>query len=310
MIVPCFNEEEVIEHTHKRLISTLDEGKVNYEIVYVDDGSTDRTPALLKNIQSQNSRVRLVRLSRNFGHQIAITAGLDYVTGDAVVLIDADLQDPPEVIPKMLEKWKEGFQVVYGQRLSREGETAFKLQTAHLFYRLINRLSDIPIPFDSGDFRLIDRSVVDTLRRMHEKHRFLRAMTGWVGFRQTAVPYERAARFAGLSKYPLRKMLGLALDGIVSFSTVPLRMVTITGFAFFCVSVLGMLYALFMRLLTNNWVPGWTLIFMAIMLTGGLQFIFLGIIGEYIGRIYNEAKDRPLFVVQETLGFPSDGKKS
>jgi dolichol-phosphate mannosyltransferase len=303
VIVPCFNEEEVIEHTNERLARALGAITPDFEIIYVDDGSRDRTAELLHEIQAGSSQVRVIRLSRNFGHQIAVTAGVEYARGDAVVLIDADLQDPPEVIADMVAKWREGYHVVYGQRVDRPGETKFKLWTAKLFYRFINRLSEVPIPLDTGDFRLMDRAVVDALNRMREKHRLLRAMTSWVGFRQAAVPYRRAERFAGTSKYPLRKMLVLAIDGIVSFSAVPLKIVTTVGLAFSALSVLGIFYAIIQRLFTDIWVPGWTLIFIAVLLIGGLQFIFLGVMGEYIGRIYSEAKNRPLFLVMEELGF-------
>jgi len=303
VIVPCFNEEEVIAHTHERLVSALADITPEFEIIYVDDGSRDRTPELLHAIQSRSANAKVVRLSRNFGHQIAVTAGVEYARGSAVVLIDADLQDPPEVIAAMVEKWREGYHVVYGQRAERYGETKFKLWTARAFYRLINRLSEVPIPLDTGDFRLMDRSVVDALGRMGEKHRLLRAMTSWVGFRQAAVPYSRAERFAGTSKYPLRKMLTLALDGIASFSAVPLKIVTMVGLTFSALSLIGIVYAVAMRLLTDSWVPGWTLIFITVLLIGGLQFIFLGVMGEYVGRIYSEVKDRPLFLVLEELGF-------
>ena len=302
VIVPCYNEQEVIKTTHERLSKVLDDIGGSYEIIYVDDGSADDTALHLKDIQESSPQVRVIRLSRNFGHQIAVTAGLDYADGDAVVLIDADLQDPPEVIPDMIAKWREGYEVVYGQRISRDGESAFKLWSARMFYRLINKLSEVPLPLDTGDFRLIDRRVVLAMRNMRERHRLLRAMTSWVGFRQIALPYERAKRFAGVSKYPLRKMIGLALDGVVSFSTVPLRLVTIAGTAMFALSCAGILYALLMRVLTNDWVPGWTVLFISSLMIGGLQFIFLGIIGEYVGRIYGEAKARPLFFVLEVLG--------
>jgi dolichol-phosphate mannosyltransferase len=308
VIVPCYNEEAVIEHTHARLEAALRGITADFEIIYVDDGSRDRTPELLAGLQRSHSQVRVLRLSRNFGHQIAVSAGLDYASGDAVVLIDADLQDPPEVIAGMVEKWREGFQVVYGVRSERSGETRFKLWTARAFYRLINKLSEVPIPLDTGDFRLMDRAVVDALKRMREKHRMLRAMTSWVGFRQVALPYERAERFAGESKYPLRKMLAFALDGIISFSAIPLKVVTMVGLTFSALSVIGIIYALVMRLLTDNWVEGWTLIFITLLLIGGLQFLFLGVLGEYVGRIYSEAKDRPLFLIMEELGF--DQKQS
>lgn len=304
VIVPCYNEQEVIVHTHDRLFGVLSGMGMTFEIIYVDDGSRDGTASLLAQIQAKCENARVIRLSRNFGHQIAVTAGLDYADGDAVVLIDADLQDPPEVIPQMVGKWREGFEVVYGQRTTRAGESAFKLWTARLFYRFINRLSEVPLPLDAGDFRLLDRRAVLALRCMTERHRLLRAMTSWVGFRQVALPYERAKRFAGTSKYPLRKMIGLALDGVVSFSTVPLRMVTVAGIGMFILSWIAIGYAIVMRLLTNDWVPGWTLLFISSLMIGGLQFIFLGIIGEYVGRIYGEAKSRPLFFVLEVLGPP------
>ena len=306
VIVPCFNEAEVIEHTHQRLSAALDALTHDFEIIYVDDGSRDRTAELLRDIQAHSPRAKVIRLSRNFGHQIAVSAGLQYARGQAVVLIDADLQDPPEVIGQMMEKWREGYHVVYGQRTERSGETKFKLWTARAFYRLINKLSEVPIPLDTGDFRLMDRRAVDALLRMPERHRLLRAMTSWVGFRQTAVLYNRAERFAGSSKYPLRKMLALAIDGIVSFSAVPLKIVTSVGLGFSAISVLGIIYAIAQRLWTDNWVPGWTILFIAVMLIGGLQFIFLGVMGEYVGRIYSEAKNRPLFLVMEELGFEAE----
>jgi dolichol-phosphate mannosyltransferase len=303
VVVPCYNEEQVIEATHARLSRALEAITPDYEIIYVDDGSRDRSAELLHAIQKSSHKVRFIRLSRNFGHQIAVTAGIEYATGQAVVLIDADLQDPPEVIAQMVERWREGYHVVYGQRANRAGETRFKLWTARAFYRLINSLSEVPIPLDTGDFRLMDRTVVDALSRMREKHRMLRAMTSWVGFKQVALPYARSERFAGESKYPLRKMMALALDGIVSFSAVPLKLVTLVGLAFSALSMIGIIYAVVQRLWTDNWVPGWTILFIAVLLIGGLQFIFLGLMGEYIGRIYSEAKNRPLFLVMEELGF-------
>jgi dolichol-phosphate mannosyltransferase len=308
VIVPCYNEQEVIAVTHDRLSAALRAITPDFEIIYVDDGSRDRTAEMLRDIQAGSPKARVIRLSRNFGHQIAVTAGIERARGQAVVLIDADLQDPPEVIADMVAQWRSGYHVVYGQRAERSGETHFKLWTARAFYRLINRLSEVPIPLDTGDFRLMDRRVVDALNRLREKHRLLRAMTSWVGFKQIAVPYARAERFAGESKYPLRKMLGLALDGIVSFSAVPLKLVTMVGLAFSALSVLGILYAVAQRLWSNNWVPGWTILFIAVMLIGGLQFIFLGVMGEYIGRIYSEAKNRPLYLTMEELGF-EDGQQ-
>ena len=274
-----------------------------FEIIYVDDGSTDGTAAVLRKLQAEDSRVRVVRLSRNFGHQIAITAGLEHASGDAVVIIDADLQDPPEVIGKFIERWREGCDVVYGVRTNREGETPFKRWTAKSFYRFINRLSDTRIPLDTGDFRLMDRAAVDALLSMPERDRFVRGMVSWLGFSQAAVPYARAPRCAGSTKYPFFKMLRLATDGILSFSVTPLRIATWTGFAASGVAILGILYALYARFFAAGLVKGWTSSFIAVMFIGGAQLICLGIIGEYVGRIYGESKRRPLYFVRERLGF-------
>ena len=307
VIVPCYNEEEVIETTHARLSAVMIGAGLSYDIIYVDDGSQDATAEKLRAIAAASPHARVLRLSRNFGHQIAVTAGLEYAEGDAVVLIDADLQDPPELIPEMIAKWGEGYEVVYGVRTTREGESTFKLWTARAFYRIINKLSEVPLPLDTGDFRLIDRKVVLALRRMRERYRLLRAMTSWVGFRQVALPYERRKRFAGESKYPLRKMLALALDGILSFSVVPLRIVTAVGLCMAFFAALGIAYALIGRIFGDDWVRGWTLMFITMLFFGGIQFIFLGIIGEYVGRIYGEAKQRPLYLVSEVMGPPNFG---
>jgi dolichol-phosphate mannosyltransferase len=305
VVVPCYNEEAVIAETHRRLTATLEglEG-LDYEVVYVDDGSRDRTGELLRELYRADPRhVRVVRFSRNFGHQIAVTAGVAHSAGDAVVLIDADLQDPPEVIVDMVARWREGYQVAYGVRTDRPGETAFKRATAKGFYRLLNRLSDTPIPLDTGDFRLMDRAVVDALQAMPERDRFVRGMVSWVGFRQTEVPYRRAPRLAGESKYPLVKMLRFAIDGIASFSTAPLRLATWLGFSVSALSVVGIVYALALRLFTNNWVTGWTALVICVLFMGGVQLISLGLIGEYLGRVYGEVKRRPLYLVQEQHGF-------
>lgn len=304
IVVPCYNEEEVIETTLGRLFAFCDTiSDLAVEIICVDDGSRDRTRELLKAQATRDPRLRVIGFARNFGHQIAVTAGMDAAGGDAVVLIDADLQDPPEVIGRMVAKWREGYDVVYGTRTEREGESAFKLATARMFYRTLNRLSDTPIPLDTGDFRLMSRVVVDTLRAMPEQDRFVRGMVSWVGFRQTALPYRRAARYAGTSKYPLRKMLAFATDGILSFSTKPLRVATGLGMASASLALLGIVYALAMRLFTNEWVEGWTALMIAVLFLGGVQLICVGILGEYIGRIYNQSKGRPLYVVQEYVGF-------
>jgi dolichol-phosphate mannosyltransferase len=304
IVVPCYNEEAVLAELHGRLISML-EGveSVGFEIIYTDDGSRDRTPEILRGLQAGDSRVRVVSLSRNFGHQLAVTAGLEHTSGDAVVIIDADLQDPPEVIPEMLARWQDGYQVVYGLRAKREGETTFKLWTAKAFYRLINRVSEVEIPIDVGDFRLIDRRVVDVLLAMPERDRFLRGMISWVGFKQVAVIYDRAARHAGETKYSLIKMLRFAVDSVISFSFAPLRLAIWVGFAAIAAAVVGIVYALVIRFYTTTWVRGWASIFTAVLFLGGIQLITLGIVGEYVGRIYAEVKLRPLYVVGERLGF-------
>lgn len=304
IVVPCYNEEAVLGELHRRLISVLDQvGGSDGEIVYVDDGSADQTALMLQQLQNAESRVRVVSLSRNFGHQIAVTAGLEHTSGDAVVIIDADLQDPPEVIPEMVARWQDGYQVVYGLRARRAGETTFKLWTAKVFYRLINRVSEVEIPLDVGDFRLIDRQVVDVLLEMPERDRFLRGMISWVGFRQVAVIYDRAARHAGVTKYPLLKMLRFAVDSVISFSFAPLRLAIWVGFAAITAAVAGIVYALIIRIYTTTWVRGWASIFTAVLFLGGVQLITLGIVGEYVGRIYAEVKLRPLYVVKQRLGF-------
>lgn len=301
VIVPCFNEEDGLAECHERLSKVLTSVSDWYEIVYVDDGSRDQTLCYLHAIHATDPNVTVVELSRNFGHQTAVTAGLEVAKGQVVVIIDADLQDPPELIGQMVEIWRQGYDVVYGVRESRAGESSFKLWTAKLFYRLINSLSDVAIPLDTGDFRLLDRKAVDAMRNMPERHRLLRGMCSWVGFRQYGLNYARAPRFAGTTKYPLRKMLSLALDGIASFSTVPLRLVTLMGFISASLSVIGIVYATLIRLLTQNWVAGWTISFIGLLFLGGLQMISIGIVGEYVGRIYTEVKQRPLYLTRSVL---------
>jgi dolichol-phosphate mannosyltransferase len=302
VVVPCYNEEAVIAECHRRLSAVLDPLGVRYECIYVDDGSHDNTWVELCRIQKDYPENAVaVSLSRNFGHQPAVSAGLALARGKAVVIIDADLQDPPELIPQMMKIWYQGNQVVYGVRESREGESHFKLASARLFYRIINRLSDVEIPSDTGDFRLVDRKVVDVILSMPERHRLLRGICSWVGFSQTPLYYKRAARFAGLTKYPFKKMLALALDGIVSFSIVPLRLMTIAGGVTALLSIVGILWALLARTLTHEWVPGWATLFIGLLFLSGMQMMFLGVMGEYIGRIYTEVKQRPLFVIRNVL---------
>ena len=304
VVIPCYNEQESIAETHRRL-GALAAGRPGerFEFVFVNDGSRDQTLELLRGIAASDDRVRVVSFARNFGHQLAVTAGVDHARGDAVVLIDADLQDPPEVIEDMIDRWKEGYEVVYGVRTDRPGESRFKRVTAHVFYRLLNWLSDTPIPLDTGDFRLMDRAVADVLRNMPERDRFIRGMVSWIGFRQLALPYRRAERFAGSTKYPLRKMLRFASDGMISFSVKPLKLAMMTGLGCAAIACLGILWVLGARLLTSAWVvPGWSATIIAILFLGGMQLLCTGILGEYIGRIYMQVKDRPLYVVGEIIG--------
>ena len=306
VVIPCMNEEAVIRETCNRLITALTDARVAFELIFVDDGSKDRTAEILREAQQQDPRIKVVRLSRNFGHQVAITAGLEHAAGDAAAVIDADLQDPPEVLQEFIARWLDGYDVVYGVRTDREGETAFKLWTAKLFYRVIGRLSDTEIPLDTGDFRLMDRCVVDALLSMPERDRFVRGMVSWLGFSQTSVSYKRAARFGGETKYPLFKMLKFATDGIVSFSIVPLRLATWLGFLASGLSVLGICVVLLERYLhVLGLVRGWSSTVIAVLFIGGVQLVCMGIIGEYVGRIYGESKRRPLYVVRERMGFDS-----
>ena len=306
VVIPCMNEEQVIQETCRRLIAALSPADFQFELIFIDDGSKDRTPEILRELQVHDARVRVVRLSRNFGHQVAITAGLEHAAGDAVAVIDADLQDPPEVLLEFVAKWLDGYDVVYGVRTERQGETAFKLWTAKAFYRLIGRLSDTAIPLDTGDFRLMDRCVVDALLSMPERDRFVRGMVSWLGFSQTSVPYRRAARFAGETKYPLFKMIKFATDGIVSFSVLPLRLATWIGFLASGLSVVGIVVVLLERYFgVLGLVRGWSSTVIAVLFIGGVQLVCMGIIGEYVGRIYGESKRRPLYVVRERMGFES-----
>lgn len=310
VVVPCFNEEAVIHATYRRLAEVLGSvPDIEFELVFVDDGSRDRTPTILRALQTSDPRVRAIFFSRNFGHQLAVTAGIEHASGDAVVLIDADLQDPPEVIEEMVALWKRGVDVAYGTRALRDGENALKLWTAKRFYRFINRISETPIPLDTGDFRLMDRKVVDAFLSMPERDRFVRGMVAWLGFRQEPVQYRRAPRLAGETKYPWRKMIRFAMDGVLSFSLTPLRLAIWLGFATAGTAVLGIVYALLVRLFTSQWVPGWALLFIACLSIGGVQLVCLGAVGEYVGRIYGEVKRRPLYVVRERLGF-IDGRSA
>jgi dolichol-phosphate mannosyltransferase len=300
VVLPIHNEAGTLAELHRRLTSALG-GLGSYEIVLVDDGSLDDSWRLMSDLAKTDPHVRLLRLSRNFGHQAALTAGLDAARGEAVIVMDADLQDPPEVIPSLVAKWQEGFDVVYGVRTTREGETRFKLWTAAAFYRTLRWMTHVDIPADAGDFRLLSRRAVDALALMPERARFLRGMTSWVGFRQVAVEYEREARYAGKTNYSRRRMIAFALDAITSFSTAPIRIVTTLGFVLviFCAGVLG--WTVYVKLFTDTAVAGWTSLLAVVLLLGGMQFVALGIIGQYVARIFEEAKQRPLYLVSERV---------
>lgn len=298
----------MIRETHRRLISALEAiANVEGELVYVDDGSADATLDILRGVQDADERVRVIALSRNFGHQVALTAGLEHARGDVVAVIDADLQDPPEAIADMVDRWRGGVDVAYGVRSTRRGESASKRALSRAYYRLMNRLSEVPVPLDTGDFRLMDRKVVDALLTMPEQSRYVRGMVAWTGFRQEPVYFDRAPRLAGGTKYSFGKMVRLAADGILSFSVIPLRLATYLGFAASALAMGGIVYALVLRLLTDVWVTGWTLLFIAMMFLGGVQLLVLGVIGEYLGRAYGELKRRPLYFVKEKIGFPPLG---
>lgn len=309
IVIPCHNERDNVVEMHRRISSlAASRSDVAFEFIYVDDGSYDDTLIRLKELATADPRILALSLSRNFGHQLAVTAGIDHAQGNAVVLIDADLQDPPEVIAEMIDQWKKGFQVIYGVRTDRQGESRFKLLTAYLFYRFLNALSDIPIPLDTGDFRLMDRRVCEVLREMPERDRFLRGLVSWTGFRQTPLEYRRAARHSGTTKYPLKKMIRFASDGMISFSVRPLRLATMLGMVSAGIASLGILWVLVGRFAFNNLIPGWAAIIIAILFFGGLQLLCTGILGEYIGRIYMQSKGRPLYVVSQQFGAISGNR--
>ena len=297
IVVPVFNEEECVEKFYRAMTPVMEKTGEPFEIIYVNDGSRDRTEELVTAICKKDDRVRLFNFSRNFGHQAAFSAGLDHSTGDAVVIIDGDLQDPPSLIHEMLEKWREGYQVVYAQRNKRKGETIFKRFTAFCFYRLIGKLTSIDIPPDTGDFRLMDRCVVNQLKNLPERSRFLRGLVCWVGFKKIGVKYDRAERTAGTSKYPLKKMVRLALDGITGFSSAPLKISFYAGLFATIVGLGVLIWSILEKFLSPaTTVPGWASLMTAIVFFGGVQLMSIGIMGEYIGRIYDEVKQRPLYI--------------
>ncbi len=304
IIAPIFNEFDNIPELYRRVSEVMDSTGEPWELILVDDGSSDGSTDRIRELAANDKKVRPIIFARNFGHQIAVTAGLDYARGQAMVIIDADLQDPPETILELAKKWKEGYEVVYAVRAEREGESWFKLLTASLFYRLIYRITDVKIPLDTGDFRLIDRKVVDVMNSMRERHRFLRGMSSWIGFKQIGVEYKRAARLSGETKYPLKKMLKFAQDGITGFSYFPLQIATYIGFVAAGLGVLTIPVVIFGRLAGSEAFYGQASTLIAVLFFGGVQLISLGILGEYIGRIYDEVKGRPLYVVRDA---PKDG---
>ena len=303
IVVPVYNEEEVIHETYRRLTEVMRSTKEAYELLFVNDGSRDRTAEIIKEYSEQDPAIVLLDFARNFGHQIAITAGMDHARGEAVVVIYADLQDPPELILEMIEKWKQGFDVVYAKRTKRKGETYFKKQTAAMFYRFLRAMTDIDIPLDTGDFRLLDRKVCNQMNSIQEKNRFVRGLVSWVGFKQIAVEYERDERLAGESKYPLKKMLKLSMDGITSFSYKPLKLASYAGVTLSGIGFIYLLVVLYLKLFTESTITGWSSLIVIQLFFSGIMLIILGMIGEYIGRIYDETKNRPLYIVREKYQF-------
>ena len=299
IIAPIFNERENLPELHRRVTEVMTSTGETWELILVDDGSSDGSSDIIRELAKKDNHIRPVIFARNFGHQVAVTAGLDYSRGDAVVIIDADLQDPPELILEMSKKWKEGNEVVYAVRAEREGESWFKLWTASLFYRIIYRITDVKIPLDTGDFRLLDRKVVNVMNQMRERHRFLRGMSAWVGFKQVGVEYKRAARKAGETKYPFRKMFRLAVNAVTGFSYFPLQVATYIGFFSAGIAILAIPVVVYMRMTGSQAFFGQATTLIAVLFLGGVQLISLGVLGEYIGRLYDEAKGRPLYIVRE-----------
>jgi len=300
IVIPIYNEEGNIFPLHERLTTVMEGVGASYELVFVNDGSKDQSISLIKQLAEKDSRVKYVNFSRNFGHQVAVTAGLDLACGNAVAIIDADLQDPPELIPDLYQKLNEGFQVVYAKRKQREGETFLKKLTAKLFYRILKKITSVEIPVDTGDFRIMDRKVVDVLKAMPEKNKFLRGQISWIGFRQTFVEYDRNERFAGKTGYTYRKMFRFAMDGITSFSDFPLKVASVLGFAVSGISFLIMLYALYVRFVNGHYVEGWTSLMISVLFIGGVQLICIGMIGEHLSRMNDNIRNRPLYIVNET----------
>ena len=301
IVIPTYCEEEVVKQCYNRLIQMLNSLKdYEYEIIFINDGSKDKTLEIIEEIAKNDKNVKVISFSRNFGHQAAVTAGIKHVTGDAVVIIDADLQDPPELIPDMLKYWEDGNEVIYGKRKTRKGESALKLLTAKMFYNTLNKLSDVEIPKDTGDFRLVDRKVIDVINNMPEHNKFLRGLFSWVGFKQVAYEYERQERFAGETKYPMKKMIKLASDGIISFSTKPLKLVGELGILTIILSIAILIYSLISYIFNlYHLTAGWTSIMVAITLFSGVQLLSIWIIAEYVARIYDDTKKRPEYIINK-----------
>jgi polyisoprenyl-phosphate glycosyltransferase len=299
VIIPVYNEEANIPFLFDRLSQVLSVFDNSIEYIFINDGSKDRSIQLIKELAEKNNSVKYIDFSRNFGHQVAVTAGLDHCTGKSAIIMDADLQDPPELIIQLYNKWKEGYEVVYAKRLERQGDGFVKKFTAKMFYRLLKKITAINIPLDTGDFRLIDRKVVDVLKQMPEQQKFLRGQISWIGFRQTFVEYDREPRYSGKTSYTYKKMLHFALDGITSFTNLPLKFATLTGFIVSGISFFMILYALYSRFISKNYVPGWTSLMLTVLFIGGVQLISLGIIGEYISRMNANTKNRPLYIINE-----------
>lgn len=300
VVIPIFNEQDNIANLIERLDGVIKPMGKSYEYIFINDGSRDNSIHIIKGFASQNRYIKYINFSRNFGHQIAVSAGLDYSRGASVIIIDADLQDPPELIPELYKKLKEGFEVVYARRISRQGEGFFKKATSKIFYRLLARMTTINIPVDTGDFRIIDRKIVDVLKEMPEQQKFLRGQISWVGFNQTWIEYNRDERYAGKTGYTFRKMFRLAIDGITAFSNFPLKFATIAGFLVSGLSFFMILYALYSRFISKNYEPGWTSLMLAVLFIGGIQLIGIGIIGEYISRISANVRKRPLYIIEDS----------
>jgi dolichol-phosphate mannosyltransferase len=301
VVIPAYNEQEVIRESYDRLTRVMQGMNEPYELIFVNDGSRDATAAIIAGFCETDPSVRLVNFSRNFGHMPAISAGMAYARGEAVFVIDADLQDPPELFPALAAKWREGYDVVYGKRAKRKGESLFKKLTARFYYRFLRSMTNVDLPVDTGEFRLIDRKVCDAVNALPEKHRFMRGLISWVGFKQTGVEYERQQRFAGTTKYPLHRMVSLAMDGITALSYKPLKLATSLGFFISLMGFVYMLVIIFQALFTERTITGWASTLVVILLTQGIVLMILGLLGEYLGRIFDESKNRPIYIVQEVI---------